>query len=198
VLQGGPHLHLLGDAIALEARGQRALLNGDEETGRRALLEAADRYRASWEVAPPGSYGRLIGALKASIIAGDPADAAAYVSAQLPEPVPGSPTAAYVCAIAALVRDDDAAAAAAAEGMRAGSPAFARAADAIVGIATRDEHAYAAAVHAIVADFEARDAHLTGVPFADTALMLERLAQPRGLAIGPISPLLPVGQPHAG
>jgi uncharacterized protein len=42
-----------------------------------------------------------------------------------------------------------------------------------------------------VADFETREEHLTGVPIADTALVLERLAEPRGLAVYPLSPLLP-------
>ena len=69
--------------------------------------------------------------------------------------------------------------------MRAGSPAFGRAADAIEALAGGDAEAYAAAVRAIVADFEAREEHLTGVPVADTALMLERLAEPRGLAAHP-------------
>jgi hypothetical protein len=46
-------------------------------------------------------------------------------------------------------------------------------------------------VAAIVADFEGRDEHLTGVPIADTALMLERLAGARGLAAHPASALLP-------
>jgi hypothetical protein len=44
---------------------------------------------------------------------------------------------------------------------------------------------------AIVEDFEGREAHLTGVPIADTALMLERLAERRGLAAHPESLLLP-------
>ena len=75
--------------------------------------------------------------------------------------------------------------------MRAGSPAFGRAADAITAIAARDADGYAAAVRAIVEDFEQREEHLTGVPVADTALMLERLAEPRGLAAHPASALLP-------
>ena len=75
--------------------------------------------------------------------------------------------------------------------MREGSAAFGRAADAISGLAARDGDAYAAAVRAIVSDFEGRDEHLTGVPVADTALMLERLAEPRGLAAHPASALLP-------
>ena len=43
----------------------------------------------------------------------------------------------------------------------------------------------------IVADFEARDQHLSGVAIADTALVLERLAEPRGMAVRPSGPLVP-------
>jgi hypothetical protein len=89
------------------------------------------------------------------------------------------------------VLGDDDAAASAAEGMRAGSQAFGRAADAIEALAGGDAGAYEAAVRAIVADFEGRSEHLTGVPIADTALMLERFAEPRGLAARVASPLLP-------
>ena len=53
-------------------------------------------------------------------------------------------------------------------------------------LARRDEPAYAAALRAVIADFEARDLHLTGVAIADTALVLERLAEPRGLAQRPV------------
>ena len=80
---------------------------------------------------------------------------------------------------------------AAAAGMREGSPAFGRAADGLEAIARRDEPAYAAAVRAVVEDFEAREEHLTGVPIADTALMLERLGERRGLAARVESALLP-------
>ena len=44
---------------------------------------------------------------------------------------------------------------------------------------------------AIVADFEGRDEHLTGVAIADTALMFVRLAEARGMAFRPSSRLLP-------
>ena len=57
------------------------------------------------------------------------------------------------------------------------------------GVATRP--AYAAALGEIVADFEARDQHLSGVAVADTALVLERLAEPRGIAVRPASALVP-------
>lgn len=188
-MQPGPHVEEMEAAVRLDGEGLRALLDGDPERGRERLLEAAARYRASWELAPPRSFGRLVGMLKAAVIAGDAADAAAYARAQVPEA--DSPPSAYVRAVAALVESDDEAAAGFAAGMREGSPAFGRAADAIAALAARDGEAYAAAVRAIVADFEGRSEHLTGVPVADTALMLETLAGPRGLAARPASALLP-------
>ena len=150
----GPHLSLLLEAITIEGRGHRALLDGDEVTARANLKDASQRYRESWEVAPPASYAR---------------------------------------AIVALVQGHDADARSAAAGMRSGSPAFGRPADAITALADRDADAYADAVAAIVADFEGREQHLTGVPIADTGLMLERFANARGMASRPVSALLPVG-----
>ena len=187
-MQPGPHVEEMEAAIRLDGEGLRALLSGDTAGGRERLLEATERYRASWELAPPRSYGRLVGMLKAAVIAGDAAGAAAYAREAVPEA--DSPPSSYVRAIAALVEGDDAAAGFA-EGMREGSPAFVRAADAITALAARDGEAYTAAVRAIVSDFEGRDEHLTGVPVADTALMLETLAEPRGLAAHPASALLP-------
>jgi hypothetical protein len=188
-MQPGPHVEEMEAAIRADGEGLRALLDGDEQLGRERLGEAVERYRASWELAPPRSYGRLVGMLKAAVIAGDATAAAAYARDAVPEA--DSPPSAYVRAVAALVEGDDAAAARFAEGMRGGSPAFGRAADAVAALAARDEEAYSGAVRAIVADFEGRDEHLTGVPVADTALMLERLAEPRGLAAHPRSALLP-------
>jgi hypothetical protein len=187
-LAEGAHADLLRDAIAAEARAHRALLAGEPAAD--ALEAAAALYRASWEAAPPRSYGRLIGMLKAAVIAGDARDAASYAREAIGV-APDSPPASYALAIAALVEHDYGAAAAAAVGMRAGSPAMTRAADAIAALGGCDAAAYGDAVRAIVADFEGRDEHLTGVAIADTALMLERLAAPRGMASGASSPLLP-------
>jgi hypothetical protein len=197
-LPEGAHLDLLREAIAVEARGQRALLAG--EPADEDLRAAAELYRRSWEVAPPASYGRLIGMLKAAVLAGDAGAAARCAREAIPDDAT-SPTARYAVAIAALIEGDDAAAARAAEAMRAGASAvradperaeaFLHAAEAIAGLAARDRAAYANAVRAIVADFESRTEHLTGVPIADTALMFERLAAPRGLAVQLRSPLLP-------
>ena len=131
--------------------------------------------------------------LKAAILAGDGRAAAAYARQALRDAPAASPTASYALAIAALAGGDDAAASLAAAGMRAGDAAFGRAADAVQALAGRDGPAYAAAVRAVVADFEGRDEHLTGVAIADTALMLEVLAEERGMAARPPSALLPVG-----
>src|SRR4051794_25405647 len=190
----GEHRDALMDAIRLEGEAHRALLDGDDATAAERLRAAADRYRASWELAPPRSFGRLIGMLKALVIAGDDARAeAAYVRGQVGED-DASPPAWYALAIAALVDGDDDLARRAAAGMRsAGVEPFLRTADAIDALARGDGAAYAAAEAAIVADFEGRSAHLTGVPIADTALMLERFAARRGLAARPSSALLPTG-----
>ncbi len=189
-LPDGPHKELLLAAIAAEARGHRALLDGGPGA-HAAMREAAVRYRESWEAAPPESYGRLIGALKAAVIAQDATAVAAYVRGQLPDAAT-SPPAAYARAVAALVCGDHATVVTATAQMCAGDgPAFVRAAAAVEALAAGDAVVYAAAVGAIVADFAQRDEHLTGVAIADTALMLELLAEPRGLRAWPDSALLP-------
>lgn len=190
-LAEGPHLDLLREAIATEATAQRALLAGDG-AARAGMLEASRLYRASWEAAPPNSFGRLIGMLKAAVIAGAAGEAAAYALTEISADA-GSAPARYAVAIAALVEGDDGKAATAAAGMRDASPPFARAAEAITALARRDREGYADALGEIVADFEGRSEHLTGVAIADTALMLETLAEERGVACRPASRLLPVG-----
>jgi hypothetical protein len=189
-LPEGPHVDLLREAVAVEASGHTALLAGDLITGREKLRCAARLYRESWELAPPGSYGRLIGMLKAAVIAGEASSAAGYARTQLPDRTE-TPPACYALAIAALVTRDDAVASSASAGMRAGSPAFVRAAEAIEGLVNQDAEQYSTALEAIVADFADRDEHLTGVAIADTALMLDLLAEPRGMACRSGSPLLP-------
>lgn len=205
----GPHLDRLMEAIATEAEGQRALLEGDAALAEKHMWEAARLYRASWELAPRASYGRLIGMLKAAVIAAksqpanmaeageveasaEPRAFALYAREQVGDGGESAP-AHYVLAIAALLLEEDEVAIAASEGMRSGSPAFVRAATAIAALARRDRDSYKEAVFAIVTDFEGRETHLTGVAIADTALMLERLARPRGLAAARASALMPRG-----
>ena len=87
--------------------------------------------------------------------------------------VADTPASCYLGALCAVILGDRKAALALAPGMRAGGDAFARAADGIEAIARGDAPALDAAIQAIEADFAAREAHLTGVPIADTALMLQ-------------------------
>ena len=180
------HEDAMREAIAADGEAHRALLAGED--ARAALRRAAERYRASWQAAPPGSYGRLVGFAKASILAGD--NPVAYVEDQLGAD-DRTPPACWARALAYLADGNDERAVRAADGMRAGSGAFGRAADGVAALAGRDRAAYAATVEAIVADFEAREEHMTGVPIADTALVLDRLAEGRGLAAHRESPLLP-------
>lgn len=184
------HRELQDEAVRLEGEAHRLLLDGERERAARILLAAAERYRESWELAPPGGFGRLVGMLKASILAGEGGDQARYVRGALGGHGP-SPTAWYASGVAALLEEDDDLARAAAEGMVPGGEPFARAAAALLALANRRSEDYAGAVQAIVADFEGREQHLTGVPFADTALMFERLAERRGMAAGVRSSMLP-------
>ena len=189
-MEPGPHADLLAEGIRADGEAFRALQDGRRDEARARLREAAELFRSSWELAPPRSYGRLVAHLKSAVLAGDGPQAAAYARAQLGGAC-DSPTSCYALGVAALVEGDDSAAAAAAAGMAEGGEAFARAGEALAGLAAGDADRYRAAVEAIVADFEGRDAHLTGVPVADTAMLMEALAEPRGLAVRPASPLVP-------
>ena len=184
------HRRYMREAMELEADGQRALLEGDAPAGRRAMAEAAAKWRASWEHAPNRAFGRLVGMVKAAVIAGDGTEEAAYARGEVGAEG-DSASSWYALALAGLIDGDDELARRAATGMRGDSEAFARAADAVESLATGDRDAYAAALGAIVADFEARTEHLTGVAIADTALMLETLAERRGIAARPTSEVLP-------
>jgi len=183
----------LRQAIELEAAAQQALLRGDAERSHALFHAAVERYRASWEAPGPRAFGRLVRLLKAAVLADEGGHAAAYVREALGEGC-DSPPSCYALALALLVQGDDTAAVPAIEGMRTGGEgdALARTADALAALAHGERDAYARAVEAIVADFTARDVHLTGVAFADTAVVLERLAAPRGMAARPASSLMPV------
>src|SRR4051794_8215476 len=180
------------EAVAREGDGHRAALRGDAVGAQTAYRRARESYRAPWGGAPPEAYGRLLGLVKACVLAGGGEGEAAYARAAIDDAAAGaSPAAAYVRAVCALVAGEDAEAGRWAEVMRGGSDAFVRAAEAIAALAAGGPAAYREALLGIVHDFEARDQHLTGVPFADTAAMLETLAAPRGLAADLASAVLP-------
>jgi hypothetical protein len=192
-VQDGEHRELMMAAIATEGEAHAALLAGDPDAARAAYAKAVEQYRASWALAPPKSYGRLVGLLKAAVLGGHAVPAATEVREALAgdEDAEGSPVASYVLAVAALIAGDDDEVAGRAAKMEPRGEAFERTATALRALADRDADAYAAALTSIEADFASRDDHLTGVAIADTAVMLELLADERGMAMRPSSPLMP-------
>jgi hypothetical protein len=188
-----PHKHqeLLTAAIERDGNAQRELLEGHVEAARGEFAAAADLYRESWDVAPPRAYGRLVGMLKSSLLAGGGEEEAELARAALADADPESATANYGRAIAALIAGDDTEAQTWAGRLRDAPDAFARTGEAIAALADHDDARYAAALEAIVRDFEQRGDHLTGVAIADTAVMLQTLAGRRGMAATIRSPVLP-------
>ena len=182
-------------AMAAGGAGLARLMQGRRAEAVGWFTRSAQRYRESYEHAPAGSWGRLIGALKARILAGDEAGARADAAWVLAEQAGGSasPVGRYAAALAALVLDDDQQAGALAASLRnEPEEAFPRpVAEALAALARRDGPAYGRAARAVLASFESRDAHLEDIPVADTVLVLEALAQRRGLAAGLRSDLLP-------
>jgi hypothetical protein len=174
-MSAGSHLDA---ALAAEADAYRALLAGTDAGP--ALLSARDAYLASHAETGPSSWGRLLGALKMAILAGDGAEAIAQ-RAQA-EVGPGdTPASAYLRALAQVTLDERPDV----DVMLVADDAFARTGRALQALGDRDQPAYAAALGQIVADFAAREQHLSGVAIADTALVLERLAARRGMAVEP-------------
>lgn len=193
-MQDGEHRDLMLKAIAAEGEAHVALLADDVDAARAAYARAVEGYRGSWALAPPRSYGRLVGLLKAAVLGGCAGPAAEEVRAALdgdPD-ASGSPVASYVLAVAALIVGDDAAVGPLADAMQPRGGAFERTATALRALAAGDRDAYAEALAAIEADFAAREEHLTGVAIADTAVMLELIAAERGLAARLVSPLVPM------
>ena len=185
-------------AIEREGRAQQALLDGDVDSARSEFRQVAELYRQSWEAAHARAFGRLVGMLKASVLAGGGADEAEYVRSALADPDEESATANYARALAALIAGNDSEARACARRMGTGTGAFGRTAAAIAALAAHDEPTYAAALEAIVRDFEHRSEHLTGVAIADTAVMLQALAGRRGMDADIESPVLPADPPADG
>jgi hypothetical protein len=185
------HQELLTAAVQREGEAEQALIADDPDAARSAFAVAADLYRQSWTQAHPTAYGRLVGMLKSAVLAGDGVSEAGYVRSELGDRDPASATASYAQALAALVLGADLDASVWSARMGGGSDAFGRTAEAIAALAAHDSDRYAAALAAIVRDFEGRVEHLTGVPVADTALVLVELGVRRGMAVAIESPVLP-------
>jgi hypothetical protein len=165
------------------AAGLCSLMDGDAEGAAEWLRRSAARYRESWQ-AGSDAWGRPIGAMKALLIAGDDAGAAAQWTLETclgvrHLDVSVSPIGRYAGVLALLVLDRDEEAAALAATLGQGFPA--EVAEALHALAVSDADAYRAAVDAIRRSFEEREDFLEDVPVCDTALALDALAVARGL-----------------
>ena len=175
------------------AAGLSLLMLGRRDEANEWLLRSAERYRRSWPGAPPGSWGRPIGAMKSRLIAGDREgardDARWALEAGAAESE--SPIGRYAAALAHLVLDADAEARAPAATLQGRDDFPAPVADALVALAAHAADGYEAAIRALLADFESREAFLEDIPVADTVLALQVLASDRGLAAKLSSSVLP-------
>lgn len=181
----------LGNAAG--GAGLALLMDGRLDEARVWLKRAAERYRESEADAPPGSWGRPIGAIKARILAGDwqgaSADAARALDAGAAEA--GSAIGRYAAALAALVLGHDEQARVHADAIRTRDDFPSEVGDALAFIAAGDVLGYTEAVEAVLDSFEQRDEYLEDVPVADTVLVLQALAAERDLAAELTSSLLP-------
>jgi hypothetical protein len=187
----------MGNAAA--AAGLALLMQGQREAAGEWLGRAADRYRQSWDDAPPGSWGRPIGAVKARVLAGDwdgaAADARWALEAGAGEA--DSPIGRYAAALASSVLGDWQTARGHADAARTHEAFPGEVADALAFIAAEDVVGYVEAVEEVLRSFETRDEYLEDLPVADTVLVLQALAERRGMAAALESEQLPTC-PEAG
>jgi len=177
--------------------GLSALMAGDLDAAREWLGRAAERWRESFDDAPPGSWGRPIGAVKAHMLAGDweAAEDAARRALDAGAAESDSPIGRYAACLALLVLGREEEARAHADELRTHDGFPRPVADALAMIAAgTDEIGYVLAVEEVLHSFETRDEYLEDVPAADTVIVLQALADRRGLTPAELSsPLLPSG-----
>jgi hypothetical protein len=157
------------------------------------LERAAARWRESYAEAPPGSWGRPIGAIKALTLIGDwkAAEEAARWALDEGAGETESPIGQYAATLAYLVLGLWPDARVHADGLRVRDDFPADVGDALATIAAEDVVGYVEAVESVLESFETRDAYLEDVPVADTVLVLQALAGRRDLGAELESPLLP-------
>jgi hypothetical protein len=173
--------------------GLARLMAGDTEAAREWFARAVERYRESYELAPPGSWGRPIAVLKAQILAGDwiGAQADARWTLEQDAAQAESPIGRYAAVLALLVLDRDDEARVLADNLRARDDFPASVADALASLAAQNPLGYVDAIEAVLESFETREDYLEDLPVADTVIVLQALAARRNLAAELSSPLLP-------
>jgi len=181
----------LGNAAG--GAGLALLMLGRADEANTWFHRAADRYRESFPDAPPGSWGRPIGAMKSLVLVGDwpAAEDAARWALETGAPDADGPIGRYAAALALLVLGDDEEARVHANAVRTRDDFPEAVGDALAYLAAQDVVGYAEAVEEVLESFETREEYLEDLPVADTVLVLQALARRRGLAAELSSPLLP-------
>jgi tetratricopeptide (TPR) repeat protein len=181
----------LGNAAG--GAGLALLMLGRRDEAAEWFDRAARRYRESYEEAPPGSWGRPIGALKARILAGDWPGAEEEARWALEEGAAesDSPIGRYAATLALLTLGQDEHARPLAGSIRERDDFPDDVADALATITAEDQIGYVYAVESVLESFAQRDEYLEDIPVADTVIVLQALAGRRGLAAELASPLLP-------
>jgi hypothetical protein len=181
----------MGNAAA--GVGLARLMGGDTETAREWFARAVERYRESYELAPPGSWGRPIAILKARILAGDWDGAQSDARWTLEQDAADaeSPIGRYAATLALLVLGRDEEARVLADGLRTRDDFPTPVGDALAHIAAEDPLGYIDAIEAVLESFEMRKDYLEDLPAADTVVVLQALAARRDMAAELSSLLLP-------
>src|SRR6266540_612478 len=147
---------------AAAGAGLALVMAGRRDEAREWFARACERYRESWTDAPPGSWGRPIAILKARVLAGDWEGAERDAAWTLEQGA------------------DDA------------QTPIGRYAAALAFVASPDPVGYVEAIESVLESFESRDAYLEDLPAADTVVVLQALAERRGIAPAALeSPMLP-------
>ncbi len=169
--------------------GLALLMHGRGGEASEWLHRAADRYRESMADAPPASWGRPIGAMKALVLAADwpGAEEAARWALELGAADAESPIGLYAASLALLIlgRDGEL------QPLQARDDFPGDVADALAALAVGDGAMYATAIESVLKSFETRDEYLEDIPVADTVLVLQAISERRSLAAELASPLLP-------
>ncbi len=169
------------------------LMAGDTAGARQWFDRAVERYRESFALAPPGSWGRPIGMVKARILSSnwEGAETDSRWTLEQGAADAGSPIGRYAACLALLVLGQDEEARLLADGLRTDPDFPAPVGDALAMIAAEDPIGYIEAVEAVLESFETRDEYLEDLPVADTVIVLQALAARRHMSAELSSPLLP-------
>ena len=181
----------MGNAAA--GVGLARLMAGDTQDAREWFARAVERYRESYELAPPESWGRPIAILKARIL-GDDLNGAKLDAIRTLEQGAAeaeSSIGRYAAVLALLVLGRDGEARVLADDLRIRGDFPAPVGDALAFVAAQDPLGYVEAVEAVLESFETREDYLEDLPVADTVIVLQALAGRRNMQAELSSPLLP-------